>query len=175
MKKVNVIFLTLALAIVTLVSCDKDDDEPTNYFKVDGTTYELSGAHLLEWEEEVGEGAYEVDLTFYTGSINNIGISSGGAVSTGVGDMLVFIMNSSTMYGLPTGDYPYSATEGIVNTFDASVCFLNYNSATEESDSRIEINQGTVSVTKNGNEYEITVDCTATTGEKITAHYKGTL
>jgi hypothetical protein len=87
-------------------------------------------------------------------------------------------MFSKTGNSLDIEDYIFTSTEPCsIGTFDDGGYVINYDSENEGDvdDDEFEFTDGTISVSKSGNEYTITIDCTSENGKRITGFYKGTL
>ncbi|WP_163716811.1 hypothetical protein [Mangrovibacterium lignilyticum] len=171
--------LSLVLFVALFSGCGKDDDEkdtsnPSNYFKVDGKYYELKVGYLQNWGMDEGfyEG-YNTDLVLVSD-----GFSLGGESLdlSGAGDALYFEMYSSQSDQLDVGDYVYSSSEPYpTGSFDYGEYYIGYDISTDEYDDAGFFTNGTVSVSKSGSTYEITVVCTTSTGKSVTGYFKGSL
>ena len=72
------------------------------------------------------------------------------------------------MFFSSTAPYP-------TGTFDDGGYVIDYDTETGNSGDEDDIVSGKVSVSKDGSEYNITINCTSKNGKKITGFYKGTL
>jgi hypothetical protein len=174
MKNLMKIFTGILVLSLILVSCKKDKDKgPTNYFKVGGTTYELSTGILENYGTDPGyyEG-YNLDLTLITDGIS----VSAGDVWSGSGKAIYFEIFSTSSAYLPSGTYDYDNTTSpsLTFSFDLSLYVLDLDFP--DAGTPVQIISGTVTVVKDGSTYDITLsDGENNSGDAITAHYKGTL
>ncbi|MDP3442496.1 MAG: hypothetical protein Q8T08_06495 [Ignavibacteria bacterium] len=94
---------------------------------------------------------------------------------SGIGHSIYFEIYTSTSKKLDLGTYEYDSTgTGEPGTFVFGECIADYNSETEEG-VNLELSEGTLTVTKNDGVYEISFDCTAEDGTRVTGYYKGSL
>ncbi len=94
----------------------------------------------------------------------------------GKGSGISFEMFSSKTNELDNGDYRYAdSNPNLIRTFDDGFYAINYNSENGETEEDDFITGGTISVSKDGEKYSITIDCIAENGKKITGFYKGIL
>lgn len=170
------------LAGVLLVStlfmgCDTDDGGITNkknYLKIGDSEYELfAGVLVNEGRDEHNNGYYG----FLTGLfLYSAGISIGDDWFSGKGHLIELYMFSTSGNTLDNGDYIYSDSEPYqIGTFPEAVYYINIDFESEDYGTSEYITSGKVSVSKKGNEYSITINCSDSNGEKITGFYKGTL
>lgn len=153
---------------------DKNDESSKKYFKYDNTEYSLSKGFLENWGK-YGDQGYNIDLSLLSSDF--IIHESNGEVDSvsGTGDGLIFEIFTSLPGKLDVKDYLYDETgSGADGTFDWGMIAIDYN-AIAQTGSSFEITGGKVSVTSNGNTYEITINCTASNGKTITGHYQGSL
>jgi hypothetical protein len=170
MKNVNFKSLLLILALsISVVSCDKDDNEPTfkNYLKYEGKYYELKFGYLEYYGSGYGaENSYNFDITLT--SVND-------AKSTDLAmptlNYIYFEMFSSSPTELLSGTYNYDSQNLVPFTFDEGEFALDYASSAIYN----EVNGGSVIISKSGSTYTIKIDCTDFDGKKITGYFKGEL
>ena len=168
-------FIAVLLLSLFIAGCKKDKTETVKtYFNYNGTDYNLSQG-FLENYGKYGDQGYNLDLSLLS---SNFKIhESGGALDSvsGTGHALTFEIFTSLPGKLDVRDYNYDATaSGAEGTFDYGMVVMDFNASTETG-SIYEINGGKVSITNNGSEYEITLNCTASNGKTITGYYKGSL
>ncbi|OFX89207.1 MAG: hypothetical protein A2W99_01560 [Bacteroidetes bacterium GWF2_33_16] len=175
MKKINVTFINIVLAIfsIAFISCDDEETVKENNFKYDGKTYKIAKGLLENYG--IGDGkditsVYEVDLTFLTKefTLNEL---TGDISGTGSYIYLWFLSTSGTQ--LTTGTYTFNNTLGTAGTFYYGEIAINAAFFTDLG--YIEIVAGTVKVKLNDTKYEITIDCTLSDNKKLTGYYKGNL
>jgi len=175
MKNLYKPFIAVLLISLFVAGCKKDKTESQkNSFKYDNTEHTLTKGFLENYGKSGIQG-YNIDLTLLSSSLA-IHESSGAVDSiTGTGDGLLIELFTSLPDKLDVKDYIYDATKsGADGTFDDGVVFISFNPSTLIG-TFYEITGGKVSVTGNGSEYEITINCTASNGKTITGYYKGNL
>jgi hypothetical protein len=64
---------------------------------------------------------------------------------------------------------------GDAGTFDYGWVLINWDADIDDCDIDQDIEGGTVTVSKSGDVYEITINCTDEDGKTVTGYYKGTL
>lgn len=174
MKK---LLLQLCVALLTvgilLTGCKKDEKkDKKNHLKIGGTEYNLSSG-LMENYGFSSEGVFNVDLTLVSDGITLPATSSSNA--SGAGQVIYFEMFTTTNGDLDNGEYQYKNTSPYpAGSFDYGDYSINLD-IDNETGLWIEITSGTVNVSKNGDVYEITFDCSNSAGEKIEGYYKGVL
>ncbi len=171
------------LAATLLLGCKKDDDNNSktkNYFKVGDTEYDLSAGILENYGTDDNNSwhyGFNTDLTLYSEGLT-LQAEDDDWELVGEGHGIYFELFSTTGNALDTEDYVFTLTEPCpIGTFDDGGCTINYDSEQEENSDEEDFDfaGGTVSVSKSGNEYTITIDCTSENGKRITGFYKGTL
>lgn len=176
MKKIFTPFIAVLILIVFVSGCkkDKNDSASSNKFTYNGADYNLSKGFLENYGMG-SNGVYNLDLTMLS---SNFTIHErGGAIDSisGTGDGLYFETYTSLPGKLDVRDYVYDANStGANGTFDFGMLILGYN-VSAETGTVFEITAGKISVTNNGSEYEISVNCTASNGKTITGYFKGSL
>ncbi len=175
-KRFNWLAVVLAMALVITASCKKDDDDDNgqkNHLKYDGTEYNL-GQGFLENYGLVDESIYNLDLILLSSSITIYETQGEIDSASGSGAIIYFEMYTSSATVLEAGTYQYDESSMDAMSFDYADFALDFDVETEEGE-WIEITAGTVTVSKDGNTYTITFDCTAEGGKKVTGSFKGTL
>jgi hypothetical protein len=176
MKKFNLAFISIVLAIfsIAFVSCDDEETTKDNSFKYDGKTYKIAKGYLENYGSTLSKSvtSYNLDLTFFTSGLTYN--TATGNVS-GTGSYLYFEMFSTTGTQLTPGTYTYDMYESLNSgTFDYAEAGLNITIGTE-SGTYVDIVAGTVKVKLTDTKYEITIDLTSTENKKLTGYYKGSL
>jgi hypothetical protein len=165
MKKINILFVICSIAVLfAMPGCSKDkSDSSSQSLTIGSTSYSFSNGYVGLYDSY--DHLYEIVLTS-----SGISYSSSDAAYTGTGNV-IYVDFYSTAVGTITGTYTYSAedTAGI-GTFVDFGYILNYNISAETYDSHGSVTDGTVTITKSGSEYEISISST-----KISGTYKGTL
>ncbi len=172
------------LAGTILFGCDKDevDDDnagKTNFLKIGTQEYDLSAGILENYgtdDDTTWHYGFNTDLLLYSAGLSMQTDEYGDWDLTGKGHGIYFEMFSTAGNALDNGDYVFSSAEPFpVKTFVYSGYSINYNTENDDVEKEGEIAGGKVSVSKNGSEYTITIDCIDDNGEKVTGFYKGTL
>ena len=168
----------IAILLLSLIvgGCKKDKEETVkNYFNYNGTEFTLSKGFLENYGKSAADEGNNIDLTLLS-SAYTIHVKNGEVDSiSGTGDALYFEMFTSLPDKLDVRDYLYDETESFAaGTFDIGMVGMGFNMDTETG-SNFDITGGKVSVTSNGSEYEITINCTTSNGKTITGYYKGPL
>ncbi len=166
----------VALLVISLftIGCkkDKDDEGSKNYFKVDGTEYELTGGFI----ENYGfyDNAYNLDLTLIGPGVT-IHHNSGEVDSlSGTGQAMYLEIYTSQAGQLDVRDYTFDqSANGTSGTFDTGMIGIGYNFSVGGGTLYI-VNGGTATVKAVGSEYEISFNLTAS-GKNVTGYYKGSL
>ena len=175
MKIEKKILTIVLLCLIILAGCkkDKDEDSSDNYIKYDGKMYPIHKG-ILENFGEWSIGVYNIDLSLVSNEINLIESQGEITGATGTGNIIYFEMYTSNSTHLDNETYEYEWSEE-AGTFDDGWVGINYNVDDEEGEIELEIEDGTVTVTKNGYIYEITINCTDDLGKSVTGYFKGTL
>jgi len=78
---------------------------------------------------------------------------------------------------LDNGDYYFTSTfpypTGTIGKYSGYV--INFDTENKDAEERDSVTSGKVSVSKNGDEYIITIDCISKDGKNVVGFYKGTL
>lgn len=158
----------IILSVITFTGCsDDDDDNAKGTFTYNGTTYELSNG-VIESYGSITKSSYHLDLTLYSSGLNY-------EKGTGTGNALYFEIFSSSNSDLVAGTYAYDPEwTGEPLTFDFGAAYINFN-ITSESGTQVIINEGTVTISKSGSTYTITVNCKDANDNSITGSYTGSL
>jgi hypothetical protein len=177
MKIERKILTIILLSMIIFAGCKKDKKESSfsNYVKYDSKMYPIDKGVLEnygQWEED---GAYNLDLTLFSEGITLL--ESGGEISgaTGKGHGIYLEMYTSSPSQLDNGTYEYDYWSEEAGTFDYGWVTINYDAAIKDAEIDQDIEGGTVTVTKTGDTYEITINCTDEDGKSVTGYYKGTL
>jgi hypothetical protein len=157
MKNLFAILMLAMLGMaVTFTSCkkDEDDDKESNNGTavVDGNTVEFTQGYLLDYGETLIDGVYNFDITLTSDGIDWWN-------DTGTGNILYFELFTGTE-NFQGGTFTYNENE-TAGTFDYAELVVGGNYATEEFQHYYEVTAGTVTVTVNGNNYQISYSLTA--------------
>lgn len=177
MKKLIGMIAGIFILSILFIGCDNDDDEnsdgttlTSNYIEYLGTQYELTDG-FLDYYGLLADtlDAYNFDLYLYSGFT----ISSG--YFYGTGHLFVVEIFSSDSTDLAVSEYGYDSDgTGDADTYDYGEMYLNYN-ITNYTGTLTYITDGAITVTANGDEYEIDISCTDINGNSITGNYTGSL
>ena len=173
MKRLFKLFVVFVALGSVVTGCKKDDADSSlkNYFKIGDTQYGLSAGAIFGWEETSKKGTFYVDL-----ALHSSGISYSGDQTIGKGDMLYFQMYSTSSTDLPDGTYSFASGSLMqAGTFFQADALISFDASTNNSEKEIAFKTGTVTISKSGTDYIITISVTGTSGETITGYYKGTL
>jgi hypothetical protein len=173
MKNLLKIFPGILILCLMLVSCKKDKNEITSYFKINDITYELSRGTLENYGTDDWYDGYNFDLTLISDGINGDNYYDW----TGSGKAIYFEMFSSSYTNLSDGEYEYDDVSDIppTFTFDYSDFSTNWiDTATIHT--WIPLVSGVVSIVRDGDTYSITLTGGEDVyGSTVTAKYTGTL
>jgi uncharacterized protein YdgA (DUF945 family) len=169
-------FIAIFLLSIFIAGCKKDEEATVkNYFNYNGTEFILSQGFLENYGKSSAEEGNNIDLNLLSSTFT-IHEKNGEVDSvSGTGDALYFEIFTSLPDKLDVRDYTYDGTESYAaGTFDIGMIGMGLNWE-NETGTIFDITGGKVSVTSNGAEYEITINCTASNGKTITGYYKGPL
>jgi len=187
MKNLMKLLIGFFLISTLLISCDKDDDNQTeimddvnieteNYLKIGDDECVLSGGVLANGGIDDGDNeyiGYETFICFYS---EGLSLQIEEEKFLGKGNTISFNMFSTTGTNLDNGDYHFTSTEPYpIGTIGYGDYTINTNISVCTDDDHKDIASGTVSVSKNSDEYTITINGTSKNGKTITGFYKGTL
>lgn len=171
MKAGEILTGIIICAVLGITGCSKDKGEG-NYFLYGGVEYPLNQG-VMQFYGQLTEGAgYNFDVSIFSSGIT---YDSDVAELKGAGQAIYFEMFSSSASLLANGDYLFDmlASESGL-TFDKGNfgTDLNFDAQTGTI---INIISGKVTVSKSGNEYELSFRGEIQGGETVTGHYKGIL
>lgn len=146
----SIIFLTV---LTTLPSCNNDEEEttptpttPQNIITYKGTTYVTPGAYALTLERGTSEpDDDDIELAFYTEGLSYDILKEGSSTSL-QGSTILIELDSPTLEG--THQVAVGKADFVIDG--------DFSSEQDVKSKLIESNgQGTVTVTKNGDEYSV--------------------
>jgi hypothetical protein len=175
---VRKILTIVLLSLIIFTGCKKDKDENSydNYIKYDDKAYPLDKGILENWGKWSPESDNNLDLTLVSDSVNVIEWNNEVDSYSGTGHRIKFWMYSASSELLDNGNYTYDdLSSEKTGTFDYGQLLINYNFDNEEGEIEQYVADGTVTVTKSGDTYEITINCTDEEGKSVTGYYKGIL
>ncbi|HIB38085.1 hypothetical protein [Mesonia sp.] len=178
MKKHYLLILSI-FTVFAFTSCSNDDDSNSNdsnastdsVLEIDGENFQLKAGVIEEYGESFSGDGYNFDISLFNSEISLV---NGDYLPeddniTGIYFELWSESSSNLSSGTYTQDYsenPFTYTYGDV--------VIEYNMDTEQA-SYLEIVSGDVIISRNGSNYEINFDGTASNGSEISLYYKGTL
>lgn len=168
-------FLAITCFALIIASCSSDDDDDIsttkNYLKVKGVEYDLNDIGTLDvWIFR--SGLYETILFLHSGP------SGMNGEFVGEGDVIMFDIKSSFRDGLDSGYYTidleaFESPQYIID--GGGFVYDNFLDDDGNLTQNITISRGKLEVTRSGNIYSITINCSGENGEKITGFFKGPL
>lgn len=167
MKKILLISIGILVAAISFVGCKKDSDDKANQFQVADDAYAVDSLEM----EKIGTitNGYRiwVDLISPDVTVDEEGYWGNH------GNIIRFELVSSDMTGIPTGEYVFDETGNEpAFSFPSANYSINWINGSPGS-VWTTLASGTVSVSRNGNNYEISYLGTDENGKKVTAYYKG--
>lgn len=194
MKKKMVMLLSgLCLGSLLLVGCSemennimRMDTTPTirNYLKVDNVEYDLSAGvfenYGIDYDNNMYLG-YNTDIMLYSKDLSLQKNENDFYMFAGKGNAIHFQMFSTSGKELDSQEYVFSSkTPFQVGTFGNGVVIHNLNKDFQrfypiENKNKLEIIEGKVVVSKEGDEYNIAIECVCEDGLTVTGSYIGKL
>lgn len=172
----NLLLLTLSISLVLFTSCGGDDEDNMKSgggsFTVDGTSHNLKFAYKEDYGSN-DNGSFDVDITLTSKefdpddegeNINDISV-------------VYFDLNTNTQNVLQTGTYTYDDERDVLIMVDS---FIGVGISTDSDGditggTQYQVIDGTVDVSKSGDNYTIQFDLESTEGTSISGSYTGTL
>jgi hypothetical protein len=181
MKKLFATLFGVFFLSAIMIGCSKDGDDGGDIVTPGGTgnentdvTFNLKSGMLENFGLYGTGGRYELDLTLVTESLVLPDDETGNV--TGQGRAIYFYMISSNKNYLDNGTYTLSTTADYpLNTFFLGEYTLDLNANSSDVTNWIEITSGTVTVLRNGDTYNISINCKNAKGKTVTGTYIGTL
>lgn len=154
-----------------LISCKKECEQCSpqgiteNYIRYEGKTYELRSGRLEYYGIWDDNPAPNIDLILYT--------------DQGTEYYEIYFQLFTQSNQLESGRYQFNGETRRPDTYNNSYFYMirhNFNTDRDETVyPAIALNDGTVEVLRNGNEYKIGIDCSNGNGQPFTASFKGKL
>lgn len=170
-------FLAITCFALIIASCSSDDDDDIsttkNYLKVKGVEYDLNNIGQLDiWGST--SGVYYTTLYLHSGALGKYDLGY-----VGDGAVIYFDIDSSSDDGLEAGDYTinFEGWDSPQNTI-VFAYFITDDDGTllfPELSESIRILHGKLHISRSGNIYSITINCSGFNDEKIKGFYKGPL
>ncbi|MEM6514983.1 MAG: hypothetical protein AAF688_02280 [Bacteroidota bacterium] len=182
MKNIKFLFALLAITFVSF-SCDEDDTEEVpgdgtitigvgnGSLVIDGNSSTIAGGIVINYglfNSDPNNPLYNFDIEL----ISDDYVISGENIS-GQGENVYFELLTDDANGLKNGTYTLNQTAGDFTFIDSDVN-LEYDFNTG-SGTEIDIVSGTLEVTRNGNNYDLSWNISGDGGQSITGTYNGTL
>jgi hypothetical protein len=171
-------FHAITFFALIIASCSSDDDNDIstskNYLKVNGVEYDLNNIGQLEIWGSIPD-VYLTTLYLHSGTVGKLDIGYHGD-----GAVIYFDIRSSTQEGLDTGEYTINYEdnfEGLPpkNTIVVAYFITDDDGSPFFTEERIPILNGKLRVSRSGNLYSITINCSGLNDEKIKGFYEGPL
>jgi len=172
MKNLLRLFIGLAIISVITVSCKKDNAKKST-LKIGTTDYELSTGHIKNYG---GQSVYNLDLRLYTNNINFQAETGGYMTYAGSGQLIYFELYTSLSTELDARVYNYNSSSQASGAFDKAYYYEDYSyilNSGNTNGTKVYITSGSITVAKNGSEYEIDINCIDENGKAITGYFKG--
>jgi hypothetical protein len=158
MKKIISTFLLIVISILSLQSCDSDDNgnstpDLNNEISIDGTIYALDGIAVLQSYGTNNDGSFDRDIEIFS---NNLFVE--------------FDLNTNSTAGISEGTYTYSDIRQAFTFYNVEIEIQENNDSTS-----FNIQQGSVTVNNENSNTIITFDLVAQDGTSIIGHWFGTI
>lgn len=155
---------------------DQNDLDKKNYLKIGSDEYDLSSCVLVNNGQAGGNEGIDLDLTLFSKNIIISGDDNGGYSISGSGEIIQFDMVTSNDTFLDNGIYSFQNTTPYpIGTFAYALYTTGWRQSDLSVDNTFRIVSGKINVDRNGEEYEITIDCKDENGNDVTGYYKGVL
>ncbi len=176
--KVKKILTIVLIGLFFFAGCKKDkkEDDFDYYIKYDGKMFRLDKGAMENYGKYYVDDSYSIDLWFLSEGLKMIEINGEWDHESGKGHIVYFEMNTNSPSQIDNGTYTYDLDE----TYDAGTFLygdftLNYDADHNTWETYKAFVDGTVTVSRTGDVYEITFNCTDEDGKTVTGYYKGTL
>ncbi|WP_439484503.1 hypothetical protein [Cyclobacterium plantarum] len=155
---------------------DHNDLDKKNHLKIGSDEYDLSSGVLVNNGQDGGNEGINLDLTFFSKNILISDDDNGGYSISGSGEIIQFDIFTSNDTFLDKGIYSFQNTSPYsIGTFAYGLYTVGWEKGDLSVDNTFRIVSGKISVDRNGEEYEITIDCKDENGNDVTGYYKGEL
>jgi len=176
--KIKKILTIVLLSLIIFAGCKKDKKEETYsyYIKYDGKMYRLDKGVIENYGHYYVGKSYSMDLWFLSEGLNLVEINGVWDHESGTGHEVYFEMNTNSATLIDNGTYTYDVnTTYDVGTFSSADFTLDYDADHNTWGVYKSIVSGTLTVSRLGDVYDITFNCTDEDGKSVTGYYKGTL
>jgi hypothetical protein len=183
MRKFTGILILLVTVGTLLTNCDEENNSSRDYLKIGDTEYAVSYGILENWGsmsdgvagEDWSFDGYNIDFTLCS---EGVGLIEGDKAieHSGDGQMIYFELLSSSNTSLASGVYNFDdkSVPCPVMTFD----YASYSTDWNESNLKnnwVWITSGSITVSRNGSQYDISINCKDENDLPVIGHFKGTL
>ncbi len=168
--------ILMAAMIVVFAGCKKDsNDDPVNsgQFTYSGTSYGLSQGFLGGYGP-VGNNTYGIEVVLLSSGLHIIETNGIPDSVNGKGDVFAIDMYSVSENSIEPGEYTFGDL-GTAGTFEYAMVLIGYDATTDEADIEDDVVGGTVTVTKDGDNYGFSFNMSTMLGKTITGDYSGYL
>lgn len=170
MKNFKIAVIALVVSMVA-ISCSSDDDNnntsSNNVMNIAGEEYDISAAGLENYGEN-SDGSYDWDVYLF-----GDGITLNNSTPVGQGAYLYLDLNTNNADGLVEGTYTYADERAPFTWVFADACGSFNTSNFNCASGNYSASAGTVVISGSGNNTQIEVNLTDTSGASITASYTG--
>lgn len=172
MKKL--ILIGIAIISICIISCQKDSPDKKNSVTIRGQEYELSAGGLRSYG--YASDNYNLGIFLFTSEVIFVRNETDryALPLKGEGQVIYFDVYASKNDALDNGVYNFTeidTKQTMTVAHSSYVIDFKYGSGANW----YEIVSGKINVTKNGDVYEITINCTDHEGRPVTGYYKGPL
>ena len=155
-------------------ACKKDKDSPSpNQITYKGESFELSKGIIESYGHFQGEEAYNFDVLLLSSGFTVYEYNGEPDSVSGIGNAIVMEFYSSDSSDIAVGRYDYNPLRAAF-TFDYAEAAIDFNTETEEG-TELEISGGSITIGKNGSNYEFSFSFDTYEGENISGYYQGSL
>ncbi len=147
-----------------------------NYIMYDGQMYPMDQGVLENFGKWEVDEDYNLDLYLFSNGLKIVEDNGVWIEEIGKGHMIYFEMYASSSTQLVNGTYHYDDSYSyLAPTFAYGEILIDYDADQYTFGIYKYIEGGTISVSKSGDVYEITINCTDEDGKTLTGYYKGIL
>jgi predicted heme/steroid binding protein len=152
-KKTIAAIAICAGMIFMIISCSKDDKEPSYSLKYDGKTYNLVSYELQDYGDYYNNGTYSYGIALITDQ-NDCAV-----------EIDILLENEDFPQGSRTFNYSTSHAAGTMDAF-----FYVFENDTNGNNGKIK--SGTATISLSGNTYDISFNVTLNNDKTVSGHYK---
>ncbi|MDP2722182.1 MAG: hypothetical protein Q8O72_05455 [Bacteroidales bacterium] len=173
LKKITIIAATLLIFV--FAGCKKDSNDPAilGQFTYLNKTYNLTHGVNVGYSSTV-DSIYGIDLILMSSGLQIVNSGDTASLVTGRGDVIGVTLYSTSVNILEPGEYTCSDTI-VAGQFGNGFLIVNYEPSTQTADNQATVKSGTVSIAKEEDIFDITMNMVSDEGKTITGNYKGSL